>query len=116
MNLLITVFTKLMIGPGDQDVKRHTEIVELSGDGLASCPAIASYPIALNYAGVGAFVNGGGGRGLICGGYNDYNTTLESHTSTDRCFSWNSKVWYRGEKNSLPNIVKHYPGRARQNS
>ena len=90
MNPFQTAFTKLMIGPGDQDVKRHTEIVDLSGD-LASCPDIASYPITLNYAGVGAFVNGGR-RGLICGGYNDYNTTLESHTSTDRCFSWNSKV------------------------
>ena len=80
-----------MIGPGDQDVKRHTEIVDLSGEGgVASCPDdIASYPIALNYAGVGAFV---GGRGLICGGYNDYNTTLESHTSTNKCFSWNNKV------------------------
>ena len=78
MNLLKTVFTKLMIGPGDQDVKRHTEIVDLnSGDGLAQCPDIASYPIALNYAGVGAFVNGGGRRGLICGGYNDYNTNTQ---------------------------------------
>ena len=51
-----------MIGPGDQDVKRHTEIVDLSGD-LTSCPDdIASYPIALNYAGLGTFV---GGRGAI---------------------------------------------------
>ena len=82
------VSPKLMIGPGDQDIKRHTEIVDLRGN-LTSCPDISSYPISLNYAGVGTFVDG---RGLICGGYNDYNSTLESHTSTDSCFSWNSKV------------------------
>ena len=86
--LLTTANTKLMIGPGDQDIKRHTEIVDLSGT-LTSCPDISSYPISLNYAGVGAFVDG---RGLICGGYNDYNTTLDSHTSTNRCFSWNVEV------------------------
>ena len=78
-----------MIGPGDQDFKRHSEIVDLAGNLTSSCPDISSYPISLNYAGVGTFANG---RGLICGGYNDYNSTLESHTSTNRCFSWDAEV------------------------
>ena len=77
-----------MIGPGDQDIRRHSEIVDL-GSAVAVCPDISSYPISLNYAGVGTFVND---RGLICGGYNDYNSSLGSHTSTDRCFSWDVEV------------------------
>ena len=95
------VSPKLMIGPGDQDIKRHTEIVDLRGN-LTSCPDISSYPISLNYAGVGTFVDG---RGLICGGYNDYNSTLESHTSTDSCFSWNSKVHVHVHTHTLDTMV-----------
>ncbi len=75
-----------MTGYGSNAIE--AEIGDLSSE-VTTCLGVSSYPITDNFGAVGTFVND---RGLICGGHNGYNSTLESFTSTSRCFSWNAEV------------------------